>query len=79
MLDVTAIMNGIPVEVMLGIGVEIKFPEDILETIQTTGIINHAGKLIVSRGVVGMGANQNDWITIVVGKKIVYEFGSKRD
>ena len=78
-LDVAAIMAGINVDLMLACGTEIRFPGDVFEIIQKTGMINVEGKLIVSRGVVDIGPNDDDLVKIIVGKKIAYEFGSKRN
>lgn len=77
-LDVVAIMAGITVDIMLASGTEIRFPVDVLEIIRKTGMINDEGKLIVSRGVVEIGPDDNDLVKIIVGKKFAYEFGSKR-
>lgn len=78
-LNVAAIMAGINVDIMLASGTEIRFPGDIFETIRKRGAMNEAGKLIVSRGVVVIGANQNDSVEIIIGEKIIYAFGSKRN
>lgn len=78
-LDIASIMIGVNVDIMLACGTEIDFPVDVLEIIRKTGIINDDGKLIVSRGVVGIGPDENDLVKIKVGKKIAYEFGSKRN
>jgi len=78
-LDVAAIMAGINVDIMLASGTEIRFPGDIFETIMKRGAMNEAGKLIVSRGVVVIGLNQNDSVEIIIGEKIIYAFGSKRN
>ena len=71
-------MAGITVDIMLASGTEIRFPVDVLEIIRKTGMINDEGKLIVSRGVVEIGPDDNDLVKIIVGKKFAYEFGSKR-
>lgn len=76
-LNVAAIMAGINVDIMLASGTEIRFPGDIFETIRKRGAMNEAGKLIVSRGVVLIGENQNDSVEIIIGQKIIYAFGSK--
>lgn len=78
-LDIASIMTGVNVDIMLACGTEIDFPVDVLEIIRKTGMINDDGKLIVSRGVVGIGPDENDLVKIKVGKKIAYEFGSKRN
>ncbi len=78
-LNVASIMAGINVDIMLASGTEIRFPGDIFETIRKRGAMNEAGKLIVSRGVVVIGANQNDSVEIIIGEKIIYAFGSKRN
>lgn len=75
-MDVAAIMAGINVEIMLANGTEIRFPGDIFETIRQWGAINEMGKLIVTRGVVVIGSNENDSVEIIIGTKIVYAFGS---
>ena len=78
-LNVASIMAGINVDIMLASGTEIRFPGDIFETIRKRGAMNEVGKLIVSRGVVAIGANQNDSVEIIIGEKIIYAFGSKRN